>query len=481
MAPRILSCLFLVLAADFLLYADQIGWPLGYFGLMVLAFAIVHNIALVGNGTGRLLAAICATLCLALIESVNPLAFALFCAAFAALLGGVSVTDTPFTWLRKLVKTGLNVIGLTLFDDARSFNRYHKRTATLGVLPGLLQGWLLPLAFSAVFVLLFASANPVIEKWLRSFDFGSIDRLLTPERMIFWGVIGVLSWGTLRSAKIRVAPPAPAEAAMASPVTAFLFSRRAVTRSLALFNLMFLAQNLLDAGYLWGGAALPEGLTYAEYAHRGAYPLILTALLAAAFVLIALRRGSELNDDRLIRGLIYLWLLQNMVLVISSIWRTNIYVAEYSLTYLRLAALIWMGLVLAGLIFIVVRIVLDKSSHWLIGVNLAAAFAVMWASCFVDLGRFIADYNVDHSQEMLGSGYRLDTAYLLGIGPSALPALNRLESVLTTKEAPEPIIGKVRYAATLLNVQLQRSNSSWRSWTFRNYRLARELGQRTSI
>ena len=53
----------------------------------------------------------------------------------------------------------------------------------------------------------------------------------------------------------------------------------------------------MDFVYLWGGKTLPDGMSYAEYAHRGAYPLIATALLAGAFVLVALRPGSETESD----------------------------------------------------------------------------------------------------------------------------------------------------------------------------------------
>ena len=58
-----------------------------------------------------------------------------------------------------------------------------------------------------------------------------------------------------------------------------------MTRSLILFNALFAVQTVLDLIYLWGGASLPDGMSHAEYAHRGAYPLVATALLAAAFVL----------------------------------------------------------------------------------------------------------------------------------------------------------------------------------------------------
>ena len=44
------------------------------------------------------------------------------------------------------------------------------------------------------------------------------------------------------------------------------------------FNALFAVQSVSDLAYLWGGMRLPEGLSYADYAHRGAYPLIVTAL-----------------------------------------------------------------------------------------------------------------------------------------------------------------------------------------------------------
>ncbi len=121
-----------------------------------------------------------------------------------------------------------------------------------------------------------------------------------------------------------------------------------MSRSLILFNALFALQSGLDLVYLWGGANLPDGMSHAEYAHRGAYPLIVTALLAAGFVLVAMRPGGPAEQSRLIRPLVLAWIAQNILLVISSIFRLDLYVAAFSLTYLRLAAFIWMLLVADG-------------------------------------------------------------------------------------------------------------------------------------
>ena len=47
------------------------------------------------------------------------------------------------------------------------------------------------------------------------------------------------------------------------------------------------------------------------------------------------------------------------------------------MTLWRLSGLIWMGLVAAGLIFIVARVITRRSNPWLINVNLGTAFAVL--------------------------------------------------------------------------------------------------------
>ena len=131
-----------------------------------------------------------------------------------------------------------------------------------------------------------------------------------------------------------------------------LFGRAAILRSLIVFNAIFAVQTALDLTYLWGGTALPDGMSYAHYAHRGAYPLIVTALLAAAFVLAAMRKDGPAEGSVWIKRLVYLWTGQNVLLVVSSILRLWLYVEVYSLTELRIAAGIWMALVAVGLVLI---------------------------------------------------------------------------------------------------------------------------------
>ncbi|TIT60144.1 MAG: DUF4173 domain-containing protein, partial [Mesorhizobium sp.] len=288
----------------------------------------------------------------------------------------------------------------------------------------------------AVFVALFGAANPVIEYWLSLIDLIKLLDLIQLARIAFWLFVLAGVWAFLRPRLPRfgrrifrpnhlLADAQPTTKPDRHVVEDIVFGKAAILRALIVFNMLFAMQSGLDATYLWGGVALPDGLSYAAYAHRGAYPLLVTALLAAGFVLAALRPGSETSADPLIRGLVYAWVAQNIMLVVSSILRLDLYVGIYALTYWRVAAFVWMGLVAAGLALIIARIALGKSSEWLLSANLLTLSLALYACCFINFAALIANYNVDHSLEMTGQGIPLDAWYLRSLGPGAFPALDR--------------------------------------------------------
>ncbi len=135
-------------------------------------------------------------------------------------------------------------------------------------------------------------------------------------------------------------------------------------------------------------------------------------MLAGVFVLIALKPGSATEHVPAIRNLIYVWVGQNIFLTVSSIIRLCGYIEEFSLTHLRICALIWMGLVVLGLVLIIARAYCQKSNLWLINANGLTLCGMLVFACFVNFGRIIADYNVHHCREIAGVGPTLDTGYL---------------------------------------------------------------------
>ncbi len=155
----------------------------------------------------------------------------------------------------------------------------------------------------------------MIEAVLDKIDLAAILDLFNLPRLLFWLAVAAFAWPLLlprlkHQRKRVVSMEKVAEITHES----VLFGRAAILRSLLIFNTLFAVQTSLDLTYLWGGATLPDGMSHADYAHRGAYPLILTALLAASFVLWAMRRNRPGEQSPMIRNLVYLWIAQNILL-----------------------------------------------------------------------------------------------------------------------------------------------------------------------
>ncbi|MEO0358502.1 MAG: DUF4173 domain-containing protein, partial [Pseudomonadota bacterium] len=206
--------------------------------------------------------------------------------------------------------------------------------------PGLrfLREWALAAVLGSGFVILFAVANPVIETLLRTVTDGVDGFDWTTGRILIWGLSAVFIIMVFSAAYI----PIPAPRVQSKSLGAVMGLRNA----LVVFNLIFAVQLVSDVVVLGFGTGLPEGMTYASYAHRGSYPLIATALMAGLFMVLARRQAEQ---DRLLRVLLAVWVAQNMILLATAAYRLGVYVDVYGWTYLRLHCFVWLGLVAAGL------------------------------------------------------------------------------------------------------------------------------------
>lgn len=382
-------------------------------------------------------------------------------------------------WILKLLVLAFSFL-LDGFYQIRSGCR--RLDEAKGIFSRLAKGlllWVLPILGALMFLLFFSEANPILARWvdrftewLRSIDFPSAGRVF------FWGATALLTAAvTGLSFWKRIYTVLQANALRLEwnnlPPSASQVLAKIITRGLLLFNLVFVVQNLLDIEYLWAGAALPGGMSYAEYAHRGAYPLIATALIAAGLTVLTFSGTCTGSDWKWARRLVYLWLGQNVFLVASSLLRLEKYVAVYSLTGLRVAAAVWMLIVGVGLCLIFYKIWKDKSLRWLFWANGAQLLIVLLAVMFFDSSRFIAEYNFAHCREAVGMTEegippaRLDAEYMRVLMPSSLPVLVRMQKT----GLPMPS----RFALPWEIRKLEGSLGSWRTWTLSNARILRDV------
>ncbi|WP_342712213.1 DUF4173 domain-containing protein [Bradyrhizobium sp. B124] len=467
------AALALAALADWLFYDQNAGLSVVLFAFALASVSLAANVGHVARHRRPIAGAIVVAGLLPALEEVNAVSL-----AFAILALGTALALTTNPCLDSVIRGAASLVDLLLISPFRLF----RDVVSAFDLPGLTRGfilWFVPLLLGTVFVFLFVAANPVLEVWISQLNPGNPAASLSLGRTLFWILVLALVWPFVhvkwrRYTNVAASGPRSSAQGPAEPDHFIdLLGAGTILRSLILFNLLFSIQTILDAIYLWGNATLPAAITYASYAHRGAYPLIVTALLAAAFVLVAMRPGGPAEQSRVIRPLVYLWVGQNVLLVISSMLRLDLYVQTYLLTYWRVAAFVWMLLVAVGLILILVRIALRASNEWLVRGNLLVLTIVLYVGSLINFAAVVADYNVSHSREASGSAVSLDMDYLIQLGPNALPAIDQAIQL----RYANPVLVSRRNS---LVEQQRQQMASWRGWSFRGWRLQRFLDGRQS-
>jgi Domain of unknown function (DUF4173) len=202
------------------------------------------------------------------------------------------------------------------------------------------------------------------------------------------------------------------------------------TLPLVALNAIFLAFVAVQLTVLFGGAGhvlRTAGLTYAEYARRGFWQLlVVTALTLGVLALAARWAPRDTPRDRLlIRVLLGGLAALCLVIVASALYRMHTYEEAYGFTRLRVlvsACELWLGSVLVMVLAAGVRL----RASWLPQVAIGSGVAALLGLAVLNPDHFIADRNVARYQE---TG-RIDVAYLSGLSADAVPALDRLPATL---------------------------------------------------
>lgn len=483
----LLATFALIVAGDYLFFKSAVGWTAGLFLLIVVVLLTARARRRLRRAGGWCVVAAGLAVAGAMVEHPGVLEYWVG----TALLVMLSVSSRAgwtgdaatwgkraMSWLRSVWRP---VLDLNLMARVCRSKRRRSR------LWGGLAAWGLALIGGLAFVGLFSLANPIIEDWLLTAEqsvtnfMKRIGDHVSPQRALLWVITGWSFWMLLRGRSRRPAEvvrvdPAGVDQKLPPQSDAARFVRYAtspsvVVRCLIVFNVVFAVQTGMDLAYLWRGAGLPDGMTYASYAQRGAYPLMISALLAGLFVLAMFFPGGPADRSRLARWLVYLFLVQNVWLVVSAIRRLELYIDVYSLSRLRMAAFVWMGVVASGLLLVGIRIVARRTNRWLVQSAAILAISVLLASMFVNFDGIIARFNVAHCRELSGNpdAAALDVEYLDALGYESLEPLHELYEAERFEPAQQRQIERV--------IQRMRTRvhhdvtNDWRAWTWRKQRV----------
>ena len=401
---------------------------------------------------------------LPMVERVQALSLGF---AVLGLLAYVIGQTQPDHLLATMARFAKRAPAVALRDAWHGLAQARATVGEQGRIPRLLRSVALPLGLGLIFAALLVQANPLMQHWLNGWHFAP-NPFEWAVRAMFWAGIALVVWPLLvvgmRAAQM-LAPAAQRQGPSRPRRSMGLVTAASVTSSLVLFNLMFALQTLTDAAIFLGGANLPAGMSHAEYAHRGAYPLVVTALLAGGFALMSRPFARE---ARILQVLLVLWVAQNVALVISALYRLDLYVDSYGLTYLRAHAAVWMVLVALGLGLILWQIVRGLPNGWLVRWSAGLGLGVLYVCCFVNFAGVIAEYNLIAAQEgRLEQGF--DAGYLCALGSDAWAARARAQGAGYTLTCPTIDDGWDSFVVDLTPPQIE----GWRDWSYRSWRVLR--------
>jgi hypothetical protein len=189
-------------------------------------------------------------------------------------------------------------------------------------------------------------------------------------------------------------------------------------------NFLFVAFVLIQARYFFGGEAniTAQGYTYAEYARRGFYELLvvscMTMLLLVALESLTYRKREEEN---MFRGLVVLMVALTFVILIAAFQRLNLYENAYGYTRIRMMSgtfMIWLVALLGVLLVAILR---HRREVFWIGCIVTGLGFILTLN-LMNMDGFIARRNIARFDD---TG-KLDVGYLLSLSDDAIPTVASL-------------------------------------------------------
>lgn len=338
------------------------------------------------------------------------------------------------------------------------------------------RGLLIAAPLLLIFGSLFVAADAVFEGLVRGvFDFG-LDEVF--GHLLLAGFVAWVSAGLLRLAFLGrepgwTSPDRPANLSLGSTELGI---------ALGLLNALFFAFVAIQVRYLFGGleGISISGLTYAEYARRGFFELVVVTALVLPLLMVShwLFRPESPARGRFFKVLSGTLLALLLVIVASAFYRMWLYLQAFGLTELRFyttAFMLWLALLLSWFAATVLR--RDRRNHFAFGALLSGFAAVILLNV-VNPDAVIARVNIDR----LENGERFDPYYLTTLSADAAPvlvaALPEIGGKPLYKDGQTEEVPTIR--ETVLNCY-ETGNTDWRTWNFSRWRAGNLIQTATPI
>jgi len=466
--------LLLALLFSTLFYEQLLGLNLALFGVALSFSAVYKNRSLLKN-KGWMMSNLAT-----LIASVGMIYYGNTLSTMAVLVGILvtsGISKSHYTTVFTAYLQGFASLFVAPFKHYKSLenwvvNQEIKPTKWRQVKLSALIGVIV-----LVFLLLYRSANPIFEAWTNKiqFDFISIPWLIFT---VFgaWLAIALLypiSLSLLRGfdEKSRLS----LKDTNVNEVDFLGYSFRLSDElflakwTLITLNLLLFVVNLGDLNFTFNGHQLPENVTFASYLHRGVGTLIFSIVLSIAIVLVFFRGNLNFSkQSKTLKTLAFIWIIQNLLLLLAVVVKNHLYIDFYGLTYKRIGVYVYTFLTCVGLISTVIKLLQNRNNAYLFFFNGWSFFLTLTLATLVNWDGLIIRNNKSFKAD-------IDIYYLLSLSDNSIPELKKLTPLIKNEE--DKRIFEHRLNVKIYQFLENEENRTWKSWCYKPVETKKLLGE----
>ncbi|ARN79212.1 hypothetical protein BST97_15150 [Nonlabens spongiae] len=259
---------------------------------------------------------------------------------------------------------------------------------------------LIPLGLSVIFIFVYYQINPIFSNWVDAIDLGVIDYL-----WFFTAILG--SWITAnisRTATIKewVEKDLSTENSL-KPSTSISNRLSSIKNEIQTGTVSLIALNVLLVVFLISEFVFVSNIqeypasVLSDAVHAGVYASIASIVLAIVLILIFFR--GDLNfveKNTTLKNLSYLWIGLNVLLTLSVLFKTYIYIDQYGLSLKRIGVLMYLSLCVIGLFTTYLKISRKLNFVYLLRRNATIGFTSLLLFSFINWSSVVTKYNIEN-------------------------------------------------------------------------------------
>ncbi len=246
--------------------------------------------------------------------------------------------------------------------------------------------------------------------------------------------------------------------------------------AMGLISALLLFVNVIDIVYVWFGNEFNTKRDFSADVHQGVNLLIFSIFLSIFIMIYYFRRNQNFyKNNNMLKQMAYFWILQNVILIISVVFRNAHYIQFHGLTQKRIGVFVFLAVVVVGLISLTLKIAKRKSFFYLSRFNSWSLYGVLiFLACF-NWDMIIFNHNFANRKHKT-----IDLTYLVGLSDEVILAIESNKEVLFKEYDVEEKQLYSRSGRSRFDRRLERikdrvfySDETVFSWNYRKVKIER--------